>query len=101
MHFGLRLPGTISSFGSVHSISVSNWAPLKRGIAMARTRKNERATHYSKVEAFDARETLARPSQIHEIDLQDISFYAFWRMFDVHGKRLSKNMHEILKYMQK
>ena len=28
-HFGLRLPGVLSSFGDVRSASVSNWATLK------------------------------------------------------------------------
>ena len=40
MHFGLRLPGTISSFKTVHSVSVSNWAPLERGAALTFTQKS-------------------------------------------------------------
>ena len=30
VHFGLRLPGTLSSFGPVESVSVSNWSSVKR-----------------------------------------------------------------------
>ena len=35
LHFGLGLPGVLSSFGNVSTASVSNWAALKRGEALA------------------------------------------------------------------
>ena len=35
MHFGLRLPGVLSSFGDVHKASVSNWGTLKSRQAIA------------------------------------------------------------------
>ena len=34
LHFGLRLPGVLSSFPDVRAASVSNWASIKRGRAM-------------------------------------------------------------------
>ena len=30
MHFGLRLPGVLSSFGDVHKASVSNWGTFEK-----------------------------------------------------------------------
>ena len=83
LHFGLRLPGTLSSFGDVQSISVSNRAPLKRGKALRMLKKDDRATYFTKVEFFDARAVLERSALVKEQDLHDLSFYAFWRMFDV------------------
>ena len=31
VHFGLRLPGVLHSFGPVESVSLSNWASVKVG----------------------------------------------------------------------
>ena len=51
-HFGLRLPGVLSSFGPVESITVSNWASLKRGKAFHDTKPDARVTHLNKSEFF-------------------------------------------------
>ena len=64
MHFGLRLPGSLSSFGPVESASVSNWAPLKRGKAMTFLKPEERATWNSKIESFSRRSSYKRPRTI-------------------------------------
>lgn len=94
LHFGLRLPGTLSSFGDVSSIPISDWAPLKRGKALKHTRADERATYRTKIEIFDDRQRLERSPNIAETDLHDISLYAFWRMFDVQKSKIVKKKRE-------
>ena len=94
LHFGLRLPGTLSSFGDVSSIPISDWAPLKRGKALKHTKADERATYRTKIEIFDGRQSLARSPHIKDTDLHDISFYAFWRMFDVQNLKIIKKKRE-------
>ena len=93
-HFGLRLPGVLSSFGSVESVTVSNWSSLKRGRALRCTAAGERVTHLNKVELFNNRQYLLRGSHIPDEDLANISFYCFWRLFSVTGQRLRKRRHE-------
>ncbi len=93
-HFGLRLPGVLSSFGPVDSVSVSNWSSVKRGRAMQQTQPHERVTNLSKREVFNLRATFDRPTSIAESDLADISFYAFWRLFYFNGKRLVRRRQE-------
>ena len=53
VHFGLRLPGTLSSFGPVESVSVSNWSSVKRGASLRGLPKGDRVTHLSKLEIFN------------------------------------------------
>ena len=72
LHFGLRLPGTLSSFGDVVPITVSNWAPLKRGKAYRMTKKDETITYNTKIEIFDDRTNLARPKYISERSPQPV-----------------------------
>ena len=48
VHFGLRLPGVLHSFGPVETVSLSNWATLKPGQAMAKAKLADRATYFSK-----------------------------------------------------
>ena len=93
-HFGLRLPGVLSSFGPVESITVSNWASLKRGKAFQSTKPDARVTHLNKLELFDNRQFLKRSSQIADSDLENISFYCFWRLFSVTGNQLRKRRQE-------
>eukprot|EP00975_Prorocentrum_lima_P035993 7573135-Prorocentrum_lima.AAC.1 len=62
MHFGLRLPGVLSSFGPVASASVSNWATVKPGHALIASSAEERVTYLSKVELFNQRSELRRPA---------------------------------------
>ena len=37
LHFGLRLPATLSSFGPVHSVSVSDWSTVKPAASLRLT----------------------------------------------------------------
>ena len=83
-HFGLRLPGVLSSFGPVESITVSNWSSLKRGKALQCTKADERVTHLNKLELFDNRQYLKRSSVIQDSDLENLSSYCFWRVFFSH-----------------
>ena len=94
LHFGLKLPGTISSFGHVESCSVSNWSVLKHAQIVKKLQKSERITELSKLETFNVRCLLQRPSTIAEEDLENISFYAFWRLYYVNKNRLVKRMKE-------
>ena len=88
VHYGLRLPGSLSSFGTVSSVSVSNWAPVKSAHLLRQVRDGERVTHWSKLEQFNLRAHLQRPSQVRDEDLSDLSFYAFWRQYAVVAGRL-------------
>ena len=93
-HFGLRLPATVSNLGTVRSISISDWAVVKRGPAMGATKQTERATFRNKREMFDARWELDRPTTIPEEHLHGLSMYAFWRLFDVNKKKLVRKRRE-------
>ncbi len=94
VHFGLRLPATVSSFGNVRSVSISDWSVVKRGPAMAHTRRDERATFRNKREIFDVRGELERPHTIELQDLKHLSVYAFWRLYDINKNRLVKKQRE-------
>jgi hypothetical protein len=95
LHFGLRLPGVLSSFGDVPSASVSNWATVEarprprarpgRGIAR-RTRAPWRPSR--------ARGSLRRAADVLDADFSDLSFYAFWRQYDVVAGRLVRKRRE-------
>ena len=86
LHFGLKLPGTISRFGSVDSCSVSNWSVLKHPQIIKKLEKGERCNELSKLEIFNVRAALERPRTIALEDLVNISFYAFWRLYYVDKK---------------
>ena len=64
VHFGLRLPATISSFGDVRPISISDWSVVKPGSVLKYTPRDERATFKNKREIFDNRQHLARPNTV-------------------------------------
>ena len=83
LHFGLRLPGVLSSFGDVKRASVSNWSTLKTGPQAAFTKDSQRITNRSALELFNRRGELKRPATLKDEALSDISFYAFNRMYDV------------------
>ena len=93
-HFGLRLPGVLSSFGAVDSVGISNWSSVKRGRALQFTQAHERCTNLSKLEIFNHRSSFERPSTVSEAALRDISFYAFWRLFYVNGRKLVRRKQE-------
>ena len=90
LHVGLRLPGTISSFGDVRSISISDWTSLKRRTAIGQAEDHERISNLSKLEYFNRRRYLDRSPLVHDPDLQDLSMYAFWRLFDVVKNKIAK-----------
>ena len=90
VHFGLRLPGVLHSFGPVETVSLSNWATLKPGQAMAKAKLADRATYFSKLELFNHRAELQLPTSVSLDDLANISFYCFWRLYSVQGTRLRK-----------
>ena len=54
----------------------------------------ERATYLSKLEIFNHRGALDLPSSVTQDDLKNISFYSFWRLYSVQGKRLRKRQRE-------
>ena len=94
MHFGLRLPATLSNFGPVQSVSVSNWVTVKPSFALRQLRAGARATWANKRELFDDRAVLQRPASITNRDLENLSLYAFWRLFDVVGGKLVRKQKE-------
>ena len=93
-HFGLRLPGVLSSFGDVRSASVSNWATLKRKTALEQVNASDRATNMSALESFSARANLKLPPGIRHDDLENISFYAFSRQYDVSRGAIQRKKRE-------
>jgi hypothetical protein len=94
LHFGLHLPGTLSSFGTVDSCSVSNWSALKHPLAIAKLKSKDRCSNLSKLELFNLRTELSRPSALHLDDLHNISFYAFWRLYYVKDKKIVQRQKE-------
>ena len=94
VHFGLRLPATLSSFGNVRPVSISDWSVVKRGDAMRHTRPGDRATFRNKREIFDLRGELERPKHVPETHLHNLSMYAFWRLYDVAKKKLVRKQRE-------
>ena len=94
VHFGLRLPATISSFGSVRPVSISDWTVVKQGDALSAAQPGHRATYKTKREMFDLRRCLERPKTVSEDDLKNLSVYAFWRLFDVNKNRLVRKQKE-------
>ena len=88
MHFALQLPGVLSNFGQVHSASLANWAPLKRSADVRMASEGERVTHLSKLELFNRRALLLLPKHFPAAHLSGLSFFAFWRLFDVRSGRL-------------
>ena len=83
LHFGLRLPGVLSSFGDVKPASVSNWSTIKSGKSAAALAPGERITNRSALELFNQRGQLKRPATLREEALSGISFDAFSRLYDV------------------
>ena len=77
MHFGLRLPATLSNFGPVQSVSVSNWSTVKPFFALRQLPPGARATWANKRQMFDDRVCLKRPVSIQISDLENLSLCAF------------------------
>lgn len=90
VHFGLRLPGTLSNFGTVEGKSVSNRSSVKRGQALHSLQDGDRATHLSPLELFNYRDGLKLPSTVTKEDLENTSFYSFWRIFNVNRDQVSR-----------
>ena len=97
VHFGLRLPATISSFGEVRSVSISDWSVVKHREALKNSKGSDRATFHNKRELFDQRRHLGRSSTVSDDDLKHLSMYAFWRLFDVvKGKIVRKQKEQFV-----
>ena len=94
VYFGLRLPATISSFGEVGSVSISDWSVVKPGHVLQHMPRHDRATFKSKREIFDHRRELTRPNTMVEDDLKNLSMYACWRLFDVIKSKLVRKQKE-------
>ena len=54
----------------------------------------DRVTNLSKLEIFNCRGQLQLPASVGERDLENISFYCFWRLYSVQGTRLRKRQRE-------
>ena len=61
VHYGLRLPAILTSFGSVRQVGVSDWACVKSHAALQSLDAGGRASTYNKLELFDSRGDLRRP----------------------------------------
>ena len=94
VHFGIGLPPTISSFGTVDNASVSDWHALKMGAAMSQTQDDADAFYANKKDQFANRGDYVRPATISPLDLENISFYAFHRQFYVQKNRLHRRQKE-------
>ena len=71
-----------------------NWSALKRPQDLKQTQSDERATYLSKLELFSQRRELKRSKNITDAALADLSFYAFWRLYDVKKKQISRRRRE-------
>ena len=96
LHVGLGLPATLSSFGTVATASVSNWCSVKQGVSLRVSKPDQRATNFSKLELFSNRGVLARPARVSDDMLSNISFAAFWRLFDVQNGRIVMRRSETM-----
>ena len=94
MHFGLRLPGVLSSFGDVQKASVSNWGTLKSAKEIANLNEGDDVTNSSALQKFNRRSQLELPRTIQSSDLENIPFYAFSRIYDVYRGRLIQKRTE-------
>ena len=52
VHYGLGLPPTISSFGTVENASVSDWHAMKTGASLNKTEDDDIAFYMNKKEQF-------------------------------------------------
>ena len=94
VHYGLRLPNTLSNFGPVRTVSLSGWTTVRSRRDLQLQAPTGRATYLNKIELFNARGQLKRPRSFDVRDLEGISLYAFWRLFDVQGNRLVRKRAE-------
>ena len=58
------------------------------------TPATDRATYRSKLELFNQRVDLQLPTSVVPEELENISFYCFWRLYSVQGNRLRKRQRE-------
>merc|ERR1712177_13371 len=94
MHFGLQLPHLVSTFPSVKSVSVSDYRVLKRRGHLRERTHDGSATYASKLDKFNARSTFDLPRGCKKDVLANISFYAFWRLFDVENNKIRRRQRE-------
>ena len=73
---------------------MSNWSSVKRGAALRALPKGDRVTHLSKLEIFNARSFLERPETVPLKALENLSFYAFWRLFYTNKNKLVQRKRE-------
>ena len=94
VHTGLGLPATLSSFGDVFPASVSDYVPVKSRVQHLDDDAEVSTT--TKMEMFSQRGSLPRAQTISWEDLRDLSFYAFWRLFNVKGGKISRRDKEAI-----
>ena len=90
----LDCPRPFPVFGTVDNASVSDWHALKTGRAMSQADEDTDAVFANKRDQFGARGEYPRAKTISADDLENISFYAFHRLFYVQGNRLHKRHKE-------
>ena len=78
------------------NVSVSSWVTLKSGFECGHAKKDDRVIHFSKVQIFNQRCELQKAEHVPSEDLQNLSFYAFWRLFSVRSGRLSRRQREAI-----
>ena len=78
----------------MHSVSISDWSTVKPAAVLRRQPKTARATWANKRELFDDRAVLDRPASIPLADLENLSLYAFWRLFDVVKGKIVRKQKE-------
>ena len=93
VHHGLRLPAVISSFGDVFNASLSSWRAV-RPFRPQEDAEDENLLAPNKSDIFNARAMLKLPRTVDPSDLQNISFYCFWRLYHSSAGRLHKRQKE-------
>ena len=96
VHFGLRLPATLSSLPHTESVSVGDWATVKNISERGKLRPDDRVTYLSKKEIFDRRGEWERSSNVTEESISNLSFFAFWRLFHKKDTKILRRRKEAI-----
>ena len=86
----LKLPPIISSFPKPDKKSIGDWSRVKTGQALSSAKDSDKVTSRTAMGAFNARFSMDLAKNVKPKDLESISFYQFWRVFNVSHDRISR-----------
>ena len=88
-------PLDFSSFGDVCEVDVSDCYPARQSVR-PETFDASNVASMTKLELFSRRGDLHRPEEITRDDVEDLSLYGFWSLYDVRKNRLIKRQREAI-----